>query len=203
VIQFIAHRINRKTELTNINPKYGVELDLRDFNGLIHIEHEPFCVGESFEDYAANYHHGVMILNIKCDGIEHRVLEIVKRHGITNYFFLDSAFPTIKLLSDRGEHNLAIRFSEFEGMDTIRAMKGRVGWVWVDCFTIFPMDKTIYDEIKQLGYKICIVSPELQQQESKIEQYGDYMKRKTLIPDAICSKVHNFERWARIFDLTL
>ena len=37
--------------------------------------------------------------------------------------------------------NIAIRFSEFEGLDTILNMKGKVKWVWVDCFTKNPLTK--------------------------------------------------------------
>lgn len=105
----------------------------------------------------------------------------------------------IKLLSAHGEKNIALRFSEFEGLDTLVSMAGKVDWVWVDCFTKFPMDKQAYDKIHELGYKICIVSPELQNQDEKIELYAKYMKDNNITPDAICSKLKNFERWSSYF----
>jgi hypothetical protein len=200
MVEFIAHRINHHAELREVNRKFGVELDLRDCNDLLHLSHDPFDVGESFEDYARAYEHGTMILNVKSERIESKVLEIIKRYKIKEYFFLDSSFPMLKLLSDQGENNLAIRFSEYEGMDTIRAMQGRANWVWVDCFSGFPLTREIYREIKALKYKICIVSPELQGQDEKLEKYALYMQQQQIIPDAVCSKIYNFQRWKKFFN---
>ena len=41
----------------------------------------------------------------------------------------------IRLLSDKGEKNIALRYSEYEGLDTVEKMQGKGDWVWVDCFT--------------------------------------------------------------------
>lgn len=139
-------------------------------------------------------------INIKSERIESKVLEIIKRYKINEYFFLDSSFPMLKMLSDQGENNLAIRFSEYEGMDTIRAMQGRASWVWVDCFSKLPLTKTIFKEIKEMKYKVCIVSPELQGQNEKLEEYAAYLQQEQIIPDAVCSKVYNFNRWSNFFD---
>ena len=167
-MELISHRVNNKAGLETLPEKYGVEIDLRDENGTLILSHDPFSAGELFEDYLKNYRHGTMILNIKSERIEHRVLELINKYQIKSYFFLDSSFPMIFLLSNMGEKNIALRFSEYEGMDTIRAMAGKVTWVWVDCFTQFPLTKGVYDEMKGLGYKLCMVSPELQGREVDI-----------------------------------
>lgn len=65
----------------------------------------------------------------------------------------------IKLLTDMGVKQVALRFSELEGLDTIRNMAGRAQWVWVDCFTKIPIDRESFKELKALGYKLCFVSP--------------------------------------------
>ena len=125
-MEFIAHRINNIDELKELSLEYGVELDLRDdLNGNLYMQHDPFIEGVNFEEYIKEYKHGTMILNIKSERIEHKVLELISKYNITKYFFLDSSFPMIKLLSDMGERNIAIRFSEFEGMDTLRKMAGK------------------------------------------------------------------------------
>lgn len=198
--EFIAHRVNTVNELQMLDINNGVEIDLRDSINGIHLSHDPFTNGDSFEAYLKKYNHGTMILNIKSERIEHDILCKIKDLSF-NYFFLDSSFPMIKLLSDQGEKNIAIRFSELEGMDTIIKMAGKVKWVWVDCFSSFPLSKDIYNQIKNLGYKICIVSPELQQQPKKIEEYANYMKINNITPDAICSKIENRERWSTLFEL--
>ena len=197
--EFIAHRINTLRELRELPPEYGVELDLRDdLTGRIYIQHNPFEDGEDFEPYAKEYgknHNGTMILNVKSERIEHKILEIIKEYGIKNYFFLDSTFPMIKLLSDMGEKNIAVRFSEFEGMDTVRVMAGKIDWIWVDTFTRLPIDRKIFDEMKKLGYKLCLVSPELQGQQEKISAYKEQLAKDGIVFDAICTKSYNIEKW--------
>ena len=191
-MKFIAHRINTKKELKNISEQYGAELDLRDsVDGKIYINHDPFILGEDFEEYLKEYNHGTMILNIKSERIELRVLELLKKYNIKDYFFLDSSFPMIKLLTDNGE-------KKFEGLDTLEKMQEKVDWVWVDCFTKLPLNNEIYNKIKKMGYKLCLVSPELQGQPEKIEKYAEQIKKEKIIFDSICTKVYNIEKWREI-----
>ncbi len=195
-MEFIAHRINTLEELKALPYEYGVELDLRDdLNGRVYIQHNPFEKGEDFEEYLKAYHHGTMILNIKSERIEHKVLELIGKYDVKSYFFLDSSFPMIKLLSDTEEHNIALRFSELEGLDTIRNMAGKATWVWVDCFTRLPIDKDSYKELKNLGYKLCMVSPELEGQPEKLGEYKQFLEQNEIVMDAVCTKVYNFEKW--------
>lgn len=197
---YICHRVNRSEELADIPRKYGVELDLRDdLDGNIYIEHNPFTPGEDFGEYLSGYHHGLLILNIKSERIEEKVLELVKKNDVKSYFFLDSSFPMIYTLSAQGISDIALRFSEYEGLDTLVAMSGKVKWVWVDCFTRMPLNVEIFNRIKEMGYKICIVSPELQAQPEKLEQYAEFMKNSGITPDAICTKIYNIEKWKRYF----
>jgi hypothetical protein len=201
VIQFIVHRINKTEDLAAVDSRYGIEVDLRDnLNGNIHMEHDPFKQGTDFEEYCASYHHGTMILNIKSERIENRVLEILGKYNITDYFFLDSSFPAIHALSNNGNKNIALRFSEYEGIDTIRAMSGKVEWVWVDCFSRLPLNSAVYNELTALGYKVCIVSPELQQQPEKIEEYAELLLKEYIKPNAICTKVYNINKWKQLLD---
>ena len=192
---FIAHRINTVEELKVLPTEYGVELDLRDSGNNLILQHDPFKGGESFNDYLKHYQHGTMILNIKSERIEHRVLDLLKEHNITDYFFLDSSFPMIYLLSNEGERQSAIRYSEFEGLDTILNMSKKVDWVWVDCFSKLPINKDSYLRLKKAGYKLCLVSPELQGRNEDIEDYHNFITRNEIIFDAICTKHYNVERW--------
>lgn len=201
-MEFIAHRINKKEELEKVSREYGVEIDLRDnIDGTIYINHDPFVLGENFENYLKEYNHGTMILNIKSERIELKILELLKKYNIKNYFFLDFSFPMIKLLSDKGEKNIALRYSEYEGLDTLEKMQGKVDWVWVDCFTKLPIDNKIYRKIKDMGYKLCLVSPELQGQPEKIELYAKQIKGEKIEFDAICTKEYNMKRWGIILNI--
>ena len=132
---------------------------------------------------------------MKTEYIAHRIntkaelLQLPEEYG--DYFFLDSSFPMIKLLTDMGVKQVALRFSELEGLDTIRNMAGRAKWVWVDCFTKVPIDRESYEELKTLGYKLCFVSPELEGQEEKISEYRKYIEEQGIVFDAICTKSYH------------
>lgn len=194
-MEFIAHRINTIKELKKLSIDFGVELDLRDYGNRLILQHDPFVDGEDFEDYLKHYNHGTMILNIKSERIEYRVLDLIKKYDIKKYFFLDSSFPMIYQLSKNGENNIALRFSEFEGVDTILKMKNKVKWVWVDCFTKLPIDNIIFNKIKAQGYKICLVSPELQGRNEDILPYKKKLLINNIYFDAICTKQNNIDTW--------
>jgi hypothetical protein len=194
-MHFIAHRVNTIKDLKNIPFEYGVEVDLRDFGKKLILHHDPFKDGEDFEEYLKYYNHGSLILNIKSEGIEFKALEILKKNNVKKYFFLDSSFPMINQLSLKGEKNIALRFSEYEGIETISLMSKRVNWVWVDCFSKLPITFMNFKILKKLGYKLCLVSPELQDQNHKLKRYKEYLFKYNIIFDAICTKVQNIQRW--------
>ncbi|MCI8902523.1 MAG: hypothetical protein HFH76_18335 [Lachnospiraceae bacterium] len=195
-MEFIAHRINTLLQLQALPTEFGVELDLRDdLNGKIYIQHDPFEPGEDFEEYLKQYHHGTMIINVKSERIESKILEMISKYDVKSYFFLDSSFPMIWFLSNRGEKNMAIRVSEVEGIDTARNMAGKVGWIWVDCFSRIPIRKREADELKSLGYKLCFVSPELEGRDEDIERYKKQIESEGIEFDAICTKSCNIDRW--------
>lgn len=194
-MKFIAHRINTCEELATVPTEYGVEIDIRDSGDELILCHDPFGNGENLEAFLKQYNHGTLILNVKSERIEFRIQELLKKYSITDYFFLDSSFPMIYLLSKNGERNIAIRFSEFEGLDTILSMKGLIDWVWVDCFTKLPLDKNNYKILKEAGFKLCLVSPELQGRAEDIPEHYKFLSENKLLPDAVCTKIYNMQLW--------
>ena len=101
----------------------------------------------------------------------------------------------VKLLSDMGERRIALRYSELEGMDTLRNMARLIDWVWVDCFTKMPLTPEDFHELKSLGYKLCLVSPDLVGRAGEIEMYREQIERDSLGFDAVCVKMQNACRW--------
>ena len=196
-MEFIAHRINTIKELKEIPKEYGVEIDLRDYGERLILQHDPFIDGEDFEEYLKYYNHGTMILNIKSERIEHKVLELIQKYNIQKYFFLDNSFPMVNLLSSQGERKIALRFSEFESIDTILKLKNKIDWVWIDCFSKLPIDKYNYKLLKDINLKLCLVSPELQFQDEKIKKYKDYLQKEGILLDAICCKLRNIPKWKK------
>ena len=187
-MEIIAHRINKLNELERVPSNYGVEIDVRSENGELILQHDAYKSGNKLEDFLKKYQYkdSTIIFDIKEERLEYKCLELIKKYNIKNYFFLDCSFPMIFWLTNNNEHNVAIRFSEYEGMDTVRAMAGKCKWVWVDTFTKNPLTKKIADEMHSLGYKICFVSPELQgQPECKIKYLDEIMYEI----DAVCTDI--------------
>jgi len=189
-MRYIAHRINTSQQLSAVERDFGVEVDLRDRGDRLILEHDPFGDGEDFESYLAVYKHDLMILNIKSERIEHRVLEaLLKYKTVPDYFFLDSSYPMIRKLVSLGERKVAVRFSEFEPIEYALALKGQIDWVWVDCFSRLPLDQRSYDMLKP-HFKLCLVSPELQGHSTdRIQEFKRQVKDFEI--DAVCTKVPN------------
>lgn len=192
---FIAHRINTIEALKNVPTNFGVEIDIRDSPCGIHLVHDPFQIGEDFETYLGHFKHKFLVLNIKSERTEIKTLQLLEQFKISNYFFLDSSFPMIYLMAKEGQKKIALRFSEFEGLDTILAMRGKIDWVWVDCFSKLPITKESYKILKDEGFKLCLVSPELQLQPEKLFTYKNYIQENQIYFDAICSKLHKIDSW--------
>jgi hypothetical protein len=197
-VHFICHRINTLEELNKIEPQFGVELDVRDKYDAIEIAHDPFIKGELFENYVKEYKHGTMIVNVKSERIEQKCMNILNKYNI-NYFFLDSSFPMIYSLNKNPplhpypQPQFACRLSEYEPIEHFMKCKHMYDYIWVDCFTKFPLNKENYDIFK--NKKICIVSPELQKHENKIAEYRNYIIENNIFPHMICCKEHNIIEW--------
>lgn len=193
---FVCHRINSSNELELIDRNYGIEVDIRDHNENIVLAHDPFNTGESIEHFFDRYNHQLAILNIKSERIEFKIIEEMNKKNIRNYFFLDSSFPMIHTLSKLGIKNNAIRVSEYECIDTALKSANLAEWVWIDCFTRFPLNKKSFKKLKRSGFKICIVSPELQGfGVEKIKEFKRLIDKEKIKPDAICAKLYNFRYW--------
>jgi len=196
--QFICHRINKLEDLKNIDIIFGIELDIRDDHktGKIILAHDPFIDGEDFEKYLENYHHNTLILNIKSERVELGCLKLLEKFNINNYFFLDSSFPMINVLNKKfNNNNVASRYSEYECLEFTENIKDLISWIWIDCFTMLPLNKEIHERIKLCNKNICIVSPELQGQSDKIKIYRKQLFDNNIIPEAICCKEYNIYEW--------
>jgi hypothetical protein len=194
-MQYIAHRINTREELKNIPTEYGVEIDLRDKDNRLILQHDPFSDGENFDSWIKDYRHGTLILNVKNERIENRIQETLQRHAITDYFFLDCSVPMIYKLSECGETKIATRYSEIEPIESVIALKNRISWAWIDCFTQLPPLTKAFHIFQKFGIKTCLVSPELQGRPQDIPVYKRFIEENHIPVTAICTKLINIEKW--------
>jgi hypothetical protein len=189
-MKLIAHRRNTIEDLIATPVKYGIEVDIRSYGDHLVIHHDAFVKGESFEAWIACYNHGTLILNVKEEGLEARLIELMKTYRISDFFFLDQSFPFLVKWSKLGERRCAVRVSEFESIDTAITLSGKVDWVWVDCFSHFPLNKNEALRLKDSGFKLCLVSPELHgvKADEVIKQFIATIKANAINPNAVCTK---------------
>ena len=188
-MKIIRHRRNSLAELAATPREFGVEVDIRSRGDQLIIHHDPFVEGEAFDAWIATYAHGTLILNVKEEGLEERLLVLMARHGIEDFFFLDQSFPFLVRTARRGERRCAVRVSEYESLDTALSLAGMIDWAWVDCFTRFPLERSDADRLGRAGFKLCLVSPELQGQDpGEIVQMRELLAVRGISAEAVCTK---------------
>lgn len=190
MMKLIAHRRNTIAELQATPTHLGVEVDIRSCGQQLIIHHDPFAEGESFDDWLATYRHGTLILNVKEEGLEARLIALMQERGIADYFFLDQSFPFLVKWARNGERRCAVRVSEFESVETALTLAGKIDWVWVDCFTRFALSGDEARRLQAAGFKLCLVSPELQGRpaESEIPQLEALLRERGIRAEAVCTK---------------
>lgn len=189
-MKLISHRRNTVAELLATDTKYGVEVDIRSEGDRLIIHHDPCVPGESFNEWIDKYRHGTLILNVKEEGLEARLISLMESKGIDDYFFLDQSFPFLIKWSKAGVHKCAVRVSEFESIETVLTLAGKVDWVWVDCFNYFPLTEQDAQKLKRAGFKLCLVSPELQGRDANVEisKLVSLLRERNIVADAVCTK---------------
>lgn len=192
-MKYIVHRTNTTQDLDRVSDlSWGCEIDLRsDLSqpNKLHLSHNAWERGEDFDSWLKTFKakniSGTLILNTKEDGLEDAILERLKSHKIENYFFLDTALPTlVKWTQIKGIQNFAVRLSHYEPIEFVERFSGLASWVWVDCFHLRPLSHELLIKLKT-KFKICLVSPELQG-----GTHEDFAKFRELAnhSDAICTK---------------
>lgn len=189
-MELIAHRRNTRAELAATPRHLGVEVDIRSQAGRLILHHDPFAPGEDFESWLEGFEHGILILNVKEEGLEDACLEYMRARGIERFFFLDQSFPFLIRSARAGERRCAVRVSEYESIETALSLAGQVDWVWVDCFTRLALTGGEAARLKSAGFHLCLVSPELQGRdaEREIPAMAAQMAADILAFDAVCTK---------------
>ena len=195
-MEIIIHRVNKIKELKNIKPTFGTEIDIRAQGGEIILSHDPFVKGDKLDDYLDEYNHGILVLNIKEDGIEDDVLGMVReRKRIKDYFLLDVEFPYLFKKARAGEMDISIRFSEDECIQTVQKYINKVNWVWIDCNTTLPLNKK---NIKILNnFKKCLVCPERWGRPNDIMVYKKIMQSLSFNIDAVMTSDEYAYEWLK------
>ncbi len=184
----IKHRVNSSLKLKKISKAYGVEIDLRSHKNNIYLHHDPFKKGELFSSWIKNFNHKLIVLNVKEEGLESKILKILRDNKITNFFFHDQTFSS--LLKNKNKTKVSIRFSEYEDLKKTNELFNQIKWLWIDNFTEIKLEKKFYSFLRRKKVKICLISPELVRKKriNEIPKLISYLKKNKFNIDAICTK---------------
>jgi hypothetical protein len=189
-MKIYSHRVNSVAVLAELDPKYGVEIDLRTDNGNLILAHDPFTEGDLFSDWLKSWRGQSLILNVKEDALENSILQYLNEYGVSDFFFLDQSYPSIRRTIKSGLTKVATRVSDYEDLQT--ALKSGSDWVWLDSFSgEWDYLNEAVPVLAKNGQKTCLVSPELQRTNSSAELkiLQEMILEKSLVITSVCTKL--------------
>lgn len=186
----VAHRRNLPAELAQTPRELGIEMDIRSYGDRLVVTHEPFDPGVDLEEWLDAYAHAFLVANVKEEGLEERVEAALAARGVEEWTYLDQSFPFMVRTLRRGESRCMARISEYESVQTVLALQPRARWVWLDSFTGALPPREDLAALAGTGYRVMVVSPELQARdpEPEVEGIRRALAEAGLALDAVCTK---------------
>lgn len=97
---------------------FGLETDIRDFAGQLVISHDmpegtPLHLDRLLQYYCAGGYTSTVALNIKADGLQTKLRQLLDQYSCSRYFVFDMSVPDMLSYLDAGIRTF-IRRSEFE-----------------------------------------------------------------------------------------
>jgi hypothetical protein len=138
---------------------FGIETDLRDFNGQIVISHDiPTACATTFEEFmilVRKYSPQTLSLNIKSDGLQELAQKDLDNYS--KYFFFDMSIPDT-LGYAKSKLTFYTRCSDIEEYP---ALLNESDGIWLDNFSSNHLDIDSLSRFLDLNKKVVLVSPEL------------------------------------------
>ena len=160
---------NRAAAFTRSFEKgFGVELDLRDLNRILVVSHDPpggevLLADELFEIHRRLNPNLTLALNIKSDGLQCLLLNLINQFDVQDCFVFDMSVPD-SIHWIRAEVPFFTRHSDVEEHP---ALYSQASGVWLDAFHSDWWDADVVSRHVRAGKRVCIVSPELHGREHR------------------------------------
>ncbi len=143
---------------------FGVETDIRDYQGDLVISHD---IADSssmkleyfFSLYASQSSTQILALNIKADGLQQKLIDLLVKYRLNNYFVFDMSLPEqLRYIAHKPSFRVFTRQSEYE---TEPYLYDLAAGVWLDAFKSDWISHSILAAHLAKGKLISLVSPEL------------------------------------------
>ena len=169
---------------------FGTETDIRDYQGELVISHDIAnrnCISIKlfFEIYNKYDNTLPLALNIKADGLQLKLKEILEEYNISNYFVFDMSVPDgLGYLKEN--LNFFTRESEYE---SVPSFYNEACGIWLDEFHGHWITKEVIEKHINNDKQICIVSPDLHKREYEREwnHYKEIEKELGIYNLMICT----------------
>ncbi len=169
---------------------FGIETDIRDYGGQLVISHDMptkncMFANELFKIYNKTNVRQTLALNIKADGLHHKLKDLLDKYELDNYFIFDMSVPDglgylklgFKVFTRQSEYEKSPSFYE------------KSDGIWLDEFHNHWIDAKTIKTHAMNKKKICIVSPELHAR-NYLDEWNDYrsiVKKSGITDIMICT----------------
>lgn len=187
----IIHRRNRVDQLAGLPKGCWIEIDIEIHEGAAYLCHDPLVENpantrpsphslDAFIPEALKQGVAGFILDCKRENAEKFTNPILKRHNVTNYFYLNEMEVQADILQlQDSTHQSGLRIWKYRSADDAiklcedmnEAKQTAPQWIWVDCWhrgllqnitrAFLPLTREKAEKLQSLGVKLCICSPEL------------------------------------------
>lgn len=141
---------------------YGIETDVRDYKGKLVVSHnvsDEKC--PLFEDVLRKYREigsdGYLAINIKADGLQDMLIELLSKYKIEKYFVFDMSIPELIVYRARNI-NYFTRVSDYE---TAPVLLDDAMGVWLDEWEKNWINKDVICQFLSKGKIVAVISSEI------------------------------------------
>lgn len=149
---------------------FGTETDIRDYKGELVISHDIadrncISVKELFEIYNRYNTNLPLALNVKADGLQIKLKDLLEKYSIQNYFVFDMSVPDGFQYLKQNIKSFT-RESEYE---KVPSFYDEADGIWLDEFQGHWINQEVIEKHIKNNKQICIVSPDLHKREYQNE----------------------------------
>jgi hypothetical protein len=141
---------------------YGIETDVRDFNGELVVSHniaDESCI--QFEDVLKMYEQVnvnlPIAINIKADGLQEKLLMLIRKYKLDNAFVFDMSVPE-QVVYAKKQIPFFSRLSELE---TVPVQYDLASGIWMDEWEKEWITKEGVEKYVKNGKLVGVISPEI------------------------------------------
>jgi len=145
---------------------FGIETDVRDLHRTIEVSHDPpmqklltlNSIIDSLIKIGNHSYLSTIALNIKSDGIEKLLKQVIDNYSFKKYFCFDMSTPQLMAYQSLGLKT----FTRHSDVEPIPVFYDRASGVWLDELISTWLENTsVIESHFKKNKQVCVVSPEL------------------------------------------